>query len=437
MQTTPKLDPFAHCVLGPVGMPSSGLGAPTGHTEPTIVLDHRQTVTIAPNSDGAIAFAVVGGAGGCVAVGQGTFTLSSNEVALDNLATDRKKAEGMKSASITLGFQGPNRDQTVWSNYPVIPYQETIVPFGTATPDFFVSTGLHLSKFRTLTSTANVTFTGSSMYNNGTATTGRVSHAFDEDTEFPGYHFPTPVSGAYPSTASPQYDHQTGARLVQAPPTSFTTVAGLPGARVFPARESVQITNVPSCFEFQPVRQDWCPFTVYGAASGEQLYMNHFGQAMWGSPSTAGGYPDIVPNNSFVSPGIGYGPVTYYFAEGLDPHASITVDARCCIEYTLASNSPAVRLASMPRPDVPGAITAVKNMGRVLPSSAPLTPAQQSQGWLSWYGSTMKNIVGTVWGTAGSLLQHTNLPALAQFGTGIANAGNYLRGGPARLAIAA
>jgi len=390
-------DPFVRCVLGPVNLPSTGMGAPTGGTEPTVVIDHRSMTVIKP-VNGAVCFAIIPGVSGCIALGAGQVTLSFPTMSY-NIEAKSWLVTAPTSTTLTQTFTSPDGNNPLTSNYLVLPYKETLGMMGDY--DVLSQTGLQFTKYRVLTSTANATFTGSTLYDAGTAATARVAYSIDEVTNIP--------SGPWNGTAGPLSQLLHASMLVQPVPKSQNDIVALPGSRTFSVREAVQMTNVPSRFDFQPVKQHWAPALLSAPIDTHD-------NAPWLLDVV---FPNAVDVTNVgvigaMSQGLGYGPVTFYYADGLSPDASITVDARCCIEYTLSFASPAARFATTPMPERPMALRTVRDIAARLPSSAPLTQSQNSGGWLgnalSWYGNTMRNIVGAVYSTAGKVIQ-TALPS--------------------------
>jgi len=98
--------------------------------------------------------------------------------------------------------------------------------------------------------------------------------------------------------------------------------------------------------------------------------------------------------------GIGYAPITFFAATGLfntGTPLAIVVETRTCVEYTLAYTSPSSRFASLGPPERPLAIRNVHDFGRLIPSSVPSTPEQESQGYLSRIGSGAKSFWNWYW----------------------------------------
>jgi len=254
-----------------------------------------------------------------------------------------------------------------------------------------------------LSSQAKVTYIGNDFYNEGVATTARL--AFDLDANLPS----VPASGL----SADAYFLQYGTPLPQILPDSFSEIAALPGARVFPITQAINMINPPHRFDYQPIKEAWSPF--YGGPHGDYGMGTSGGKdvvfagVMYNQLTSSPTYETVATDGIF---GVGYAPVTFFAATGLALMAnnplSILVEARCCVEYTLAYTSPSARFASLPPPERPLAIRSVHDFGRLLPSSVPTTPAMESAGWLSrawnWYYPKEKAGITAAWRVGGNII---------------------------------
>jgi len=264
-------------------------------------------------------------------------------------------------------------------HYSLLPFSESIRLAGELIGNSN-QYGLQQSKFRVISTQAKVGYIGSFLNNNGVASTARLS--FDMDNNFP--------QQSPPSLADEAYFQQYGSNLPQQLPDSFAEIAALPTARNFPISESVNMINPPSRFDYQNMKEAWAPFYSTSVPTT-------------GKDTVFGGIMQVVDPNGTATfgvdgvSGMGYAPVTFFAATGLFNTGSplaIVVETRTCVEYTLAFTSPSLRFASLGPPERPLAIRQVHDLGRLLPSSVPSTPAMESQGWLSkfweWYWPKQK-----------------------------------------------
>lgn len=405
------IDHFVKCVYGPINAPSHGSGAPDGSIDPSVVIDHRQAITVSPDGNGNITVAIVSSPYGAIALGAGTATVTINSV--DYAAAGRENWHYLAPVSTTVsGHILHPPANTAGSQYPVIPFKESLRSGGPVITAQM--TGLRATKYRVLTNQAQIEFTGSSMYNGGTAVTGKIAHHLDESAPF--------ASEQVAGLAAPYDIASTCARFVQPPPGTYGDISALPGANVFPARQSVMVVNGPQDFDYQEMRNAWLP-VLPKATYGGQCQV--FGGLQDVQNTIATNYHAYDP-----IPGLGHSTTTYYAATGLDPSASITFEVRTCVEYTLAFDSPAARFTSLPAPERPLALRTVKDIARSIPSSFPVTPGVENHGWLynaaSWYGRTMASIVGNVYSAGGTALKNFG-PMGGILGSGAASLGSGIQ----------
>lgn len=472
-----NVDPFIACVYGPVDHPGEGEPCPDGSNCPTVVVEHRQTVVLTPrlvgsDSTGKISFALVSSPYGAVSLGDCHADVTLNRVDWYTCTggthiggSGAQKCSGAlkdgnwlyssetRAFNADFGIYDPisktnetydpdtGLDTTLTTWYQTIPFAESLKQ-STVEIDKVLESGLQATRFRVLTTLANVSFTGSSLDNGGVASTARVPVPYNDDKPipYPGFGI-VGAEGQIHLLAHPDgtedeniiYNPQSegrpyfsnGVEHTVPPPTSFGGVASLPGSRTFPARESTHLVNPPIDYEFQDLRKMWTPYYVIKSGAGEMLRIrdpeggdnvyntnngvNYPSRALLFAGACHPYYADTeiyALGEGYVKraepiPGMGAAPVTYYFAQGLSSNASLTVTVRTCVEYQLAYSSPSARFAKMPPPERPLALRAVLDIGKKLPSSAPVTPQTENSGWLgnalSWYGNTMKNIIGTSW----------------------------------------
>jgi len=372
------VDPFLHCIYGPVDYIGQGSRAPDGHAEPSIVVEHRSVVTITPNSSNNITFALVSSPYGAIALDAGKATTTINTA---TVATGSFPYNYTGSANTNLDFSpGPwGQGSSVHSHYLQIPFSEWLEPNGTSIGNQ-ASTGLQQSKFRVLSAQAKVAFTGNTLNDQGVACTGRLTFDFDQNLP----------ATAPSSLTNDAYFLQYGAILPQQLPDSFSAIATLPGARIFPFKQSVNMINPPTSFAYQEMRSNWAPFFTTSVATQTKdiVFGGVINTTLTSTPTS-----EITGNDNVF--GMGFAPVTFYAASGLDgtQNQSIVVETRTCVEYTIGFASPMARFASLPPPERPLAIRHAYNYGRLLPSSVPASLQQEEAGWLSKIGSGL----GSAW----------------------------------------
>lgn len=397
-------------------------GAPDGSTEPSVVVEHRQCLTIMPSAGGNITLAIVPSPYGGIAVDEGVFTPTVNSV--DTTGAAPFSYGPIRTVSANLVSLPYGSATVVNTHYSLIPFTESLSTPGTPIEDATLS-GLRATQFRVLTTMAKISYTGNYFNNGGVAATGRVSFNLDNDG---------PALATYGATPDTQFQ-QVGSQIGNSLPPNMNAVCGLPDARSFPITQSVGITIPFQNLDYQRTRQAWSPFVSFNRPATTKDII--FGGLLDVTATTASGQFGFDP-----IPGIGYGAVVFYAATGMDTALpqSITIEVRTCVEYTLEFSSPMARFAMLPGPERPLSISRVKAMARDLPSSYPSTPGTEMHGWLynaaAWYGNTMRSIVGNVWGLAGRAASLA-LPGIMgrMAGMGIEDVGRAVLPGNARLAI--
>lgn len=374
---TARPSPLAHCVFGPTNQVGDNLGVPDGGNDPTVVVEHRQTVILQPGADGRVAFALTSSPIGAIALGVCKTDLTVNTVDENNMLTASKPTHFEEEM---YGWGSSNH------NYGIVPFSEYIYNGSNLVhPDvLYANCGFGANEFRVITAQASVSYTGSIMTSSGTAATGRIAHDLDKSN----------------FTDSSNYIRYTS-EMSQAPPLSFNQVSNIPGARVFPAREPVTLLNPPSCFDWQPMRNSWTPSVMVDSATED------FSYAFYMLGADQKGTSTWLP-----SPGMGYAPCTYYYATGLDSTSSLTISARVCVEYKLSQLSPASRFARLPPPSLPKQISAVRTVSRSLPSSIVTTPEVEATGWLSVIQRLGNVAVPLLTGIGQSVLTGSPIPSI-------------------------
>jgi hypothetical protein len=385
-------------------MPGNGRGIPDGSTQRTIVVDHRQTVVLAPNG-GLILFAVVPSQYGAVALGTGKASATLNAITPTGATQAQYGAPIGVSLSITATTAAPTPSIDA-AIYPLLPFSESLVRGGlVGVPTLG---GLQATHSRVITCTARVMYTGATLSDSGAATTCKL----------PMWTRDTQTLDAAQLGSHPYF--KTGAPLPSAPPITFDAIAAVAGSRVFPARESCDMLSVPTDYEFEPIRDAMVPFVLQGTSVPPE-YMTYFAaQAV----DTSTGTVEVAP-----LPNFSHADTMFYCAQGLDASATVTVEVRTCVEYALAFTSPMMRFSEMAALKDQAALDRVQAIGRCLPSSRPTTAQSVTHGWLpeaaAWYGRTMGKIVGAVWNAGGRALEMVGGPARVA-GIGLSALGSRL-----------
>jgi len=392
------------------------------------VIEHRSVFAVTASANGKICFALVPSPYGCIAIDEGivTATVNKSDVTVGAAPFPYTAPGSVNISGVASAWQPATG---VSHHYGLLPYSEALRNAGEIISSS-AQYGLQQAKFRVLSTQAKVSYIGNDFNNEGVACTGRL--AFDLDANLP--------SVAVAGLTDDQYFCKYGAPLPQILPDSFSAISVLPGSRVFPITQTVHMINAPQSFNYQPMKDAWVPFL--GSAHGDYTIGTSGGRdVVFGgmmASTTAGPVTTNTPVDGIL--GVGHAPITFFAATGLalvaDNPLSILIEARCCIEYTLAYTSPSARFASLPPPERPLAIQAAHNFGRLIPSSVPSTPMQEEHGFLhrfwDWYWPLEKKSIGFGLGLGAQLASRfTGLSIGGSTGTGAINYGG--RGG--RLAI--
>lgn len=373
--------PLAHCVYGPVNQAGYSAGVPDGCPDPTVVLEHRQTVVLHPDATGNIAFALCSSPTGAIGLGTGSAIVTVNAL---NRTTGTYTGNNTWEIKQTAAAPADGV-----MNYPIIPFNENLYAKGTFVEDASRSGGtLRATEFRVITAQASVSYTGSAMQSSGTAVTSRMKQVV--------------TNSNYYNSGLVQYVSD----MAQHVPTSLTDISAMPGARAFSVREPVTMVNPPECFDWQPMRNAWTPAVLVDGVT--EKYSFTFCQLV---NQTVGDQTGSTPTWG-PSLGMGHAPVSYYYASGLDSTATITITTRSCIEYKLAFDSVTARFAKMGPPPQPAALTNISRIGRVMPSSIATTPKVETSGFLSVLSSIGKEMLPIISSVGSSVLTGSPLPSL-------------------------
>jgi hypothetical protein len=382
-------------------MAGNGFGVPDGQNLKTIVVDHRQTVVI-QGIAGEIVFAIHPSQYGAVALGVGFATVTLNSMSLTTGVPPYYQWTGVPVSNGYSVTRAPAPTNTlIASNYDLLPFLESY-ELATAPVDQVPAGRLTAVKSRVITTTARVMFTGSTLADNGSAATCKMPAWTDEVT-----------NATITQTGTLEYLKTVG-YLPARPPLDFQSIAGTPGSRVFPVRESIDVVSVPTDYEYSDIRPAWVMATRDGRnAAGEDL------NTIWFAGLASSGtslFPVPVPNN-------GHADTIFYAANGLATgtnNPTVTVEVRTCVEYALSFNSTMARFSAPAAPKDQMALDRVQSIARQLPSSRPTTAESVTHGWIpeavGWYGRTMKSIVGNVWGLGAKALEASGIPPAMAIG---------------------
>lgn len=224
--------------------------------------------------------------------------------------------------------------------WPCLPYPVLPTSFGSKSFGGYSATA-----WRLISSVADVSFTGSMMQNQGSMLTSTANLT------------PSPPAG---TTSLPQGTQ----RVREISSIDVNTIR--PDSVSQPARLGCTMRVFPSDYEYNPMWAD-----TVTATSGGTIICNPI--------AVESTQTNII---AMSNPGFNSGTIRTYTASGLDGTASITVTVRVCIQYQIDQANSAMVPFLHPSPPVDvGAINAVRNVARSIPSSTVLE-----------YGKTAWNI---------------------------------------------
>lgn len=293
-------------------MPDSRFGVPDGSAAPSFVVDHRAVYSISPDGSGNITFALLPGMYGAICLNKGQLT-----------TTIPKYIDG---AALTVN---PVSATVIGNNeWPQVPYPVTPQVFGSKNYGPYGATA-----FRLITSVADVVFTGSDMYNNGSVLVTRA-------TVKPVF---TGRSVTYGTTRSAD------AWEVSIPNPDLIR----PDSQTASIRDRLTLRSLPSDYEYQSTLTD----AIYSDGTGALLY-NPVAQLATATTQTQGATPGVYHDCG----------ATFYRATGLHSSATIQVSVRTCIQYQVDMTNSAMQPFLGPSPPAnPSIIRAVQNASRSLP----------------------------------------------------------------------
>jgi len=366
------MDPFVSCVFGPMCAPSMGVGAPDGSTNQSILIEHRQCVTIAPSANFAINFAIVPSPYGGVGIDEGTFIATYN--AINNATPNVYSAPVTQQIVATSQTPGTGASQ----HYGLIPFQEYVAPAGHAVS---MNNFAGVDQFRVLSTKARIFYVGDAFHNSGVLTGSKQYMSIDHES-------PANVSATGLADEPVWKYSSTGSRLPTYPPKGQGALCGIAGSRMTSVTEPQYVYEAPWNLEYQNVKESWIPFTTDETTETNKDFW--FGGYL---KVDATGPPVVNKTVQYDPiPGIGYCPITFLSVTGMQADQSIVVELVSCVEYTLGYTSPYSRLAMLPPAHRPMAIEHVKELARHLPSTFPATPVSDQHGYLgmlrsawNWY----------------------------------------------------
>lgn len=407
-------DPFVACVYGPVGMAGGGTGVPDGSSFKTVVIEHRSLVTIKPDALGQIGFAVLSNPYGGIAWNRGDATWNTFELYQNPYpgGSTRREYPTQVAGSTILRLSDATRG-VFTPDYAICPFNEwRFDSSGYVSNDQANGTniltgpanehGLRITKWRTITTVARVSYIGSSLHNSGVMAIARspggVGSRYDIKV----------LIGADAAMTEGQLEDCVLAQAAGAVPVTFDAVAAMPGAKVIPVRCGSDVLSPPSDFVWHEWEDafflgpnDVVPKTGFANIGGgggpisfddadQSASLDNLafavGAAWRGPPSNDG--PMFVVGAPL--PGWSNNDVSYVQIQGMESQQSVMVELRTCCEYVLAFNSPAARFAKdSPRPR-PAAMKAVLDIARKVPASK---PPDDGVSWISTAINTGRDVL--------------------------------------------
>jgi len=318
-------------VANPTRDISMSLGYPDGSLEPSVTLRMRTLVTINPTSTGYLAFAIVPGIWGGLAIGNGsgfTATLPSYT------NTTTLSTSGLTVFTAAAGTSN--------SGYIILPYSEQakFMAVGLSNTARKSALSYNPSKYRVLAQEANIIYSGTTLTDSGSVCVGR----FNNEPEY--------------SVGTTSVNTVGLSRLshINFPITQDAVVA-LPGSQIFAAREAYKIKTVNVNPRFQQIHDD----SIFYTTTGTTQIVSAF----------------IDSATSLITNGGAFGfdenlPFTVASYANLDSTSSITVELNSVVEIALGPNSNINSFAT-PNPPAPmGLLNKLQNLFRDLPVASML-----------------------------------------------------------------
>lgn len=335
-------------------------------------------------------------------------------------------------------INGP--DAFIDQRYPVIPYEEWVRGGAPWTPISGGGQGANFqpSAFRVTRQIWRLSYTGAALYAQGEVAV--CQQYVQTEKTLPSES--TDGAGNYTLVGAPQ-SCDLEILTAGSVPNSFAEVAIAPQAKTWAIqpRFSVGGVKLPNETKFHA----WKEMTVPAVATGSLVVQN--GTRYNVAPTFAQLVKAVGSdkNEAYVAgpmPGLGSLPVTYIAAENLTTagdvggQAGFILEVFTDVEYQLMPTSPVRRFTAPPVSENSAALKVIAETAKQTP---PAVEAPTSGGIasalgnaLGWYANTMKDIVGTVWGTGGQVLQEIGL--FPKFGKTMQGLGNIVQG-TGRLAI--
>lgn len=309
------------------------MGFPDGNSAPALTIDYRQTSTLTP-VNGVIRFALISSPYGMLAIHQGTI-----QVAARPMYTSSTSLEYEWFAPGSHIISGGDRFYVIANNEV-----QTAKSAPSANPFGPYST----TQYRGLMYTADVYFTGSTMANGGVVKVYRTSVGA---TQLPHVNVNT-----VPCEHIEYTDLLTG-------------IGSATGTVVSAARSTLNLRSVNSHPEYMDVRENMVSANI-----------SAFGRTSAGA--TVGFVWTGLDNNV---------PVTLVEYSGLDASASITIEARSCLEQIVSPGAMAGLAKPSPLADL-SVWQKTANYARSLPAAKVLSAA--ASGYLS--GGAVAALTGAI-----------------------------------------
>jgi len=381
------------CVFGPVSMTNKLMGVPDGDQTLGYTQELRSVIRIKPDAEGSIVIALHPSINGAWALSRGVVTIVTSGAGLaDGLSTGTGSHVFDSDAAV---FTPPRLPNAGARPFMLLPFEEMLVPAGTsmssvgrfgnlARPTIF-DVGATAEYFRIITNTATFEYVGAPLTASGAVACARadihVDQYFNDQLGANGANTPgvIPVQGDLLAT------------LCDPGPNTFETVASMTGALTSRALDGGKVINVPTKWDYQPVK----------------MALNYNGSNATGvdSPFALLAFDDATGNVvPCPTPGIGWASTTVIAMTGLPTDAVVIFDARTCMQLTVKPTSQVRHMARPSPPKQAAALDAVAVIAPKLPPSAPTGGADE--GWLNWYGNTMRKSVGNAWALGAKVIKN-------------------------------
>lgn len=314
-------DPYLHCLTGPVEMANTQSGYPDGDGKSSVVLEYRRAYSVLP-VNGTIQLVIAPNASGCLGVVTGrTASPIVNQL-----------------ASTTSGFTNTSINNTV--DAPGMIPENFLSTVTNALP--YPTLNRSSPSFRPTVCTANFTYTGSSMMDNGSVVVSKLVNS-------------EAIGGSLSIDASTDYN-------VDNAVFSPLTEGLLPSSYVGAARHGFNVRAAP----VRPLYETTEASGVSLAATTNYPYRTRTADTL--------GF-GIAPSYHSQCP---WYLITY---SGLDASASINVSYRYCVQYTVTAASSVSPFAAPSPVASPGILEKAARYISSLPVVTPIANSLLAAGY--------------------------------------------------------